>query len=74
MSNTTSFVPAGEPPEGTTSTRENPDLAVYTASLATAIACTVAVDVVFLLHLYVKLLVKRTRLLPEDCKLCCTPL
>lgn len=62
-----SFVPAGEAPEGTTSTYENPDLSMYNATLATAIVCTVVVDSVFLLHLYIKLLVKRTRFQLEDC-------
>lgn len=66
MSNSTSFVPAESPPEGVTPNFEHPEDVYYSANLINAAVCVGVVNSAFILHAYVKLVVKRAWLLHED--------
>lgn len=68
MSNSTGIVPASVPPDGVTPDFENPEDVYYTGNLVNLAVCTGLINIVFFLHAYVKLVVRRTSLLHEDCK------
>lgn len=73
MSNTTSFTPAAPPPLGETSDPLHPKDVGHTATLVVTAICTAVVNVLFIIHAYVKLRLKQGKLLAEDCKPTCVP-
>ncbi|KAJ4391530.1 hypothetical protein N0V93_005148 [Gnomoniopsis smithogilvyi] len=66
MSNSTSIVPASVPPDGVTPDFDNLEDVYYTGNLVNLAVCAGLINVVFLMHAYVKLVVRRARLLHED--------
>lgn len=66
MSISPSFVPAAPPPEGVTPDFEDPRDVYYSANLINTAVCLAVVNSAFILHAYVKLVVKKARLLHED--------
>lgn len=66
MSISTSVVPAAPPPEGVTPNLEAPRDIYYSANLINTALCLGIVNSAFILHVYVKLVVKRARLVHED--------
>ncbi|KAI7787803.1 integral membrane protein [Diaporthe eres] len=66
MSNTTSFTPAAPPPLGETSDPLHPKDVGHTATLVVTAICTAVVNVLFIIHAYVKLRLKQGKLLAED--------
>lgn len=68
MSLSTSFVPAAPPPEGVTPNFAEPEDVYYTANLVNTAVCIGVVNSAFLLHAYVKLVVKGGQILHEDCR------
>lgn len=59
-------MPAAPPPEGVIPDFEHPEDVWYSANLVTVAVCLGVVNSAFALHVYVKLVVKRARLLHED--------
>lgn len=68
MNNSSDNVPASLPPVGVIPNFEHPEDANYTANLATLAVCAGIINIVFLIHAYVKVVVKTARLLHEDCE------
>lgn len=63
-----SFVPAAPPPDGILPNFDNPRDVYYTANFVITITSITVVNLLFLIHAYVKWQVKRGTVLPEDCK------
>lgn len=68
MLNTTRIVPASVPPDGVTPDFERPEDVYYTGNLVNLVVCAAFVNLIFLMHAYVKLAVRKTALLAEDCE------
>lgn len=68
MRSSTGIVAASVPPDGVTPNFENPEDVYYTGNLVNLAVCVGLINVVFLMHAYVKLVIKSARLLHEDCK------
>lgn len=73
MSNTTSLRPAAPPPLGETSDLLHPKDAGHTATLVVTAICAAVVNILFIIHAYVKLRLKQGKILAEDCKLLSRP-
>lgn len=68
MSISTRFVPAAAPPEGVTPNFAEPEDVYYTTNLVNTAVCIGVVNAAFLVHAYVKLVVKGGQILREDCR------
>lgn len=68
MSNTTSFTLAGTPPSGEMSDPLHPKDAGHTATLVVTALCAAVVNILFIIHAYVKLRLKQGKILAEDCE------
>lgn len=68
MPNSTDIVPASVPPDGVTPDFENPEDVYYTVNLVNLAVCVGVINIIFLLHAYVRLAVKTAPLLHEDCE------
>lgn len=73
MSNITSFIPAAPPPLGEMSDPLHPKDVGHTATLVVTAICAAVVNILFIIHAYVKLRLKQGKLLAEDCKPKCLP-
>lgn len=69
MLNSTRSVPASVPPDGVTPNFERPDDVYYTGNLVNLVVCAGFSNFIFFMHAYVKLGVRKTALLAEDCEL-----
>lgn len=68
MVNSTKIVPAALPPDGVVANFESPQDGYYMLFFVVLIISTVLTNIFFLIHAYVKLVVKSARLLQEDCE------
>lgn len=73
MSNTTSLIPAAPPPLGERSDLLHPKDVGHTATLVVTAICAAVVNILFIIHAYVKLRLKQGKILAEDCKLLSLP-
>lgn len=73
MSNTTSLIPAAPPPLGEVSDLLHPRDVGHTATLVVTAICAAVVNILFIIHAYVKLRLKQGKILAEDCKLLSLP-
>lgn len=67
MVNSTLLLPAASPPDGVVANFGNKQDGYTQLVLATAIICAIVVNAFFIIHAYVKLVVKTARLYLEDC-------
>lgn len=68
MLNSTRIVPASVPPDGVTPNFDRPEDVYYTGNLVNLAVCTGFSNFIFFMHAYVKLAVRKTALLAEDCE------
>lgn len=68
MLNSTRIVPASLPPDGVTPNFERPEDVYYTGNLVNLAVCAAFINITFLIHAYVKLAVRKTAFLAEDCE------
>lgn len=69
MSNTTNFTSAAPPPLGEMSDLLHPKDVGHNATLVVTTICAAVVNILFIIHAYVKLRLKQGKILAEDCKL-----
>lgn len=69
MLNSKRIVPASMPPDGVTPNLERPNDVYYTGNLVNLVVCAGFSNLIFFMHAYVKLAVRKTALLAEDCEL-----
>lgn len=68
MVNSAKIVPAALPPDGVVANFQDRQDGYYTLLFSVVVVSIILTNVFFLIHAYVKLVVKSGRLLREDCK------
>lgn len=68
MVNSRNMIPAALPPDGVVADFNNQQDGYYLLLFVTLIVSATVTNIFFLMHAYVKLVVKSARLLQEDCE------